>query len=422
MELIVVEWNPVPERLTLSEAIDFPPSCLPTRIITVPNEIHATKANSAKMGFYEYLAKNVGIARAKGEWILVTNPDIVFSEELYDWLGNGKFTQTFGGAPGKGIYFRADRYNFDAVQAGLMPEKPSSSTVPPPSSSASATTPASPFSFSSGLSLPRILAGITQAVLHVESHRPHGLCRRLGQGSPLGLLTYGGTQFNDPEGIVFASATVWTANGTALPEGRRPLEMCKVFVSKDASARFLVIDDTLAGDEKASFEASEEGCATQPVDCQGLHTNAPGDFLLAPTATYHSLRGFPEFHSSGTTDSLFILSLAATGLRQVVLPPPFRVFHMEHDREEQLQRPATSWTVFETLCSDALEAKRGIASNGGAWGELGTAGVAEANLAQIRRARAKATKARLKDLVESARRIKEEVGLLRKGLEQHDEL
>ena len=56
------------------------------RFIEVPESFHKKCPGSNKMPVLEFLAKNIGIRRAYGEYILSTNPDIIISEELVAWL------------------------------------------------------------------------------------------------------------------------------------------------------------------------------------------------------------------------------------------------------------------------------------------------------------------------------------------------
>ena len=83
-ELIIVEWNPPAERARLAQALRWPADSGPcrVRIIRVPGEIHARYRHAAALPLYQMIAKNVGIRRARGQFILATNIDIVFSDEI----------------------------------------------------------------------------------------------------------------------------------------------------------------------------------------------------------------------------------------------------------------------------------------------------------------------------------------------------
>jgi hypothetical protein len=101
-ELIIVEWNPPDDQAPLSTII---PSCthLPVRIITVPGEYHGR--TGFKRPLAEYHAKNVGLRRSAGKFVLISNPDILFSYNLVDQLAKRNLND--------GIVYRCDRYDFD---------------------------------------------------------------------------------------------------------------------------------------------------------------------------------------------------------------------------------------------------------------------------------------------------------------------
>lgn len=83
-ELIIVDWNPVAERPGLAEVLQLPQeaSHCEGRVITVPANLHAKLKYADRLSFYQMIAKNVGIRRARGQFILATNIDIIFSDEL----------------------------------------------------------------------------------------------------------------------------------------------------------------------------------------------------------------------------------------------------------------------------------------------------------------------------------------------------
>jgi hypothetical protein len=74
LEVVIVEWMPPTTTPWLIQRVKWPDHLRGRiRIITVPGE----------GPMREYLAKNVGIQRARGEWILSTNPDILFPKRLW---------------------------------------------------------------------------------------------------------------------------------------------------------------------------------------------------------------------------------------------------------------------------------------------------------------------------------------------------
>jgi len=89
-ELIIVEWNPPGDRPPLAEALQWPVNSGPcdVRIITVPPEVHSRFEHGPNLPLYQMIGKNVGIRRARGRFILATNIDILFSDELAAFLGS----------------------------------------------------------------------------------------------------------------------------------------------------------------------------------------------------------------------------------------------------------------------------------------------------------------------------------------------
>ncbi len=87
-ELIMVEWNPIAGEKLLHEILpsvaenDF----LSIRYIIVPPEIHTQLAYSDKLPLFQMIAKNVGIRRAQANFVLCTNVDLLFSDELFKRL------------------------------------------------------------------------------------------------------------------------------------------------------------------------------------------------------------------------------------------------------------------------------------------------------------------------------------------------
>jgi hypothetical protein len=104
-ELIIVEWNPPADRPRLAEALRWPvePGPCLVRIIEVPAELHRRYAHSAALPLYQMIGKNVGIRRARGQFVLATNIDILFSSELMAFLSERRLD------PGR--MYRIDRYD-----------------------------------------------------------------------------------------------------------------------------------------------------------------------------------------------------------------------------------------------------------------------------------------------------------------------
>ena len=83
-ELILVEWNPPENKLSLSKSLIYPKELGPCeiRIIRVPRELHLQFEHSEQLPLFQMIAKNVGIRRARGKFVLATNIDILFTDAL----------------------------------------------------------------------------------------------------------------------------------------------------------------------------------------------------------------------------------------------------------------------------------------------------------------------------------------------------
>jgi len=108
-ELIIVEWNPPSDRPRLSEAISWTHKDGPCkiRIIEVPPEIHNRLDYSDKIFLHQMIGKNVGIRRARGEFVIATNVDILFSDELTEFFSSKSLKQKF--------FYRVDRYDVSDI-------------------------------------------------------------------------------------------------------------------------------------------------------------------------------------------------------------------------------------------------------------------------------------------------------------------
>ncbi len=107
-ELILVDWNPPADRPGLADQLRYPGADghLVTRVITVPAEVHRTLPHSEALPMFQMMAKNVGIRRARGRMILVTNIDILLPDPLAVRLAARDLDET-------GSVYRTDRLDID---------------------------------------------------------------------------------------------------------------------------------------------------------------------------------------------------------------------------------------------------------------------------------------------------------------------
>jgi len=106
-EIIFVNYNPVENNEPVERFLEWPESDgqVSIRIITIPNSIHQSLVADGlrkDVPVLEYLGKNAGIRRAKGEFILSMNPDIILTKSLVNELKQLK----------RDSYYRANRVDF----------------------------------------------------------------------------------------------------------------------------------------------------------------------------------------------------------------------------------------------------------------------------------------------------------------------
>lgn len=102
IELIIVEYNPPSQSKRLHEVLSTRDNkYLKVRLIEFPARLHKKFLNSERIQLFEYTAKNIGIRRATGDYIVSTNQDIIFSPEFIKYLCNAKLD--------KNAFYRTDR-------------------------------------------------------------------------------------------------------------------------------------------------------------------------------------------------------------------------------------------------------------------------------------------------------------------------
>jgi hypothetical protein len=105
-EFVFVEWRPMPRRPYLAtllgdEFYDLGPDEL--RACVVDARYHSALSLNPRLQFQEFIAKNVGIRRARGEFVLTTNTDIYLSRGVLERLGARDLD--------RGVLYRAARHD-----------------------------------------------------------------------------------------------------------------------------------------------------------------------------------------------------------------------------------------------------------------------------------------------------------------------
>jgi hypothetical protein len=88
-EFVLAEWRPVPGKPWLAEVLaDRYPDLVPSTMNAIVADVayHDAYSLNPKLQFQEFIAKNIGIRRCRGAYILTTNTDIYLSRGVLDRL------------------------------------------------------------------------------------------------------------------------------------------------------------------------------------------------------------------------------------------------------------------------------------------------------------------------------------------------
>ena len=282
-ELIIVEWNPPRNRKRISEVIEWQKVSTPltVRIIEVSPEIHCRIGNSDKIPLFQMIAKNVGIQRARGKFVLATCIDILFSDELMWFLSKKQLDED--------CFYRICRYD------------------------------------------------VGSKVIPVDD----SIEQRL--------------EFCWQNAIRFQGL-----NGTE-DIGENANKISHIWKGRDF------------------FKLSEkEIIALLKKESEGkkLFTNACGDFTMMARDKWFSLRGHPELPKwSIYLDGVFLHMAYVSGLRQIILPDPMKIYHIEHDMGWAVtqapinERPSLDYQKeYLPWCNKMLKEKRPLNPNNENWG------------------------------------------------------
>jgi hypothetical protein len=92
-EVVLVEWAPPPDRPRLGELVReaLPSVASVLTTVGVDPRYHEACSLNPRLSYLEYLAKNVGIRRARGRMVLATNTDIYLGRGVVEALVTGTF-------------------------------------------------------------------------------------------------------------------------------------------------------------------------------------------------------------------------------------------------------------------------------------------------------------------------------------------
>ncbi|MBS1854281.1 MAG: hypothetical protein JST11_02865 [Acidobacteria bacterium] len=430
-EFLVVEWNPPADRPPLHTELRLPgPGGLcSVRFIEVSREIHHSLPFGNAIHFHQMIAKNVGVRRAAGEFVLATNLDIIFSAELMRYLAERRLDPK--------AFYRMDRWDiareipspapiddvlafasnnlkrvcaregtWDSSGDGLRPVETPDIVAP-----------------DSGLRLGRGWYGVEDSdgfakrspgpLAEIVFQRPHAGCHLLieADSGPSARDGRAEWQVLDSAGAVAASAVVegrcrlrltlprgelegtlrlrHAAPGLGLKEDVRLLEV-RVFSIRwergPSGDRWgFDVEERAPGVDWTRRFPSVSPHAAAMRDPLYLHTNGCGDFTMMSRDAWLALRGYPEFPIWPThLDALLCYAAYHAGFAEVVLEDPIRIFHIEHqavwtpeteeERRERAEKrgiPLVGYSTFIEHCQFMRRFNVPLIFCGAGWGLAG---------------------------------------------------
>ena len=119
-EILFVNYNPIAAGVRIEDFISWPVSTdtVLVKMVSVPSEHHQqiiSEGTVKNVPVLEYVAKNIGIRRAKGEYLLLMNPDILIPDSIYQYIAARKLNRS--------SFYRVDRVDYrvelNGVPSGL---------------------------------------------------------------------------------------------------------------------------------------------------------------------------------------------------------------------------------------------------------------------------------------------------------------
>ncbi len=349
-ELILVEWNPPPDRPRLAQALRWPadPAPCTVRIIEVPPEVHARFRHSQSLPLFQMIAKNVGIRHARGRFVLSTNIDILFSDGLMARLARRDLTED--------RMYRVDRYD---VREDVPVERPVAQKLAYCEKNTIRINKREGTYDLITRRLDRIYTPRALVLLRALSVTlllpvmvPH-LYRLQKKHRPLrGVRSFIRLRRRRVRHRPFAVSNILPVTALWLPflslirrikrswKRRRPFRGLRRFIGlqrrrlgggllatvlialKIAGAGLKLYLRWVGASWRAAVFEFRRG---------RLHTNACGDFTLLAQERWFDLGGYAEFEMySFHIDSLLCHAAACSGLREEVFKDPARIYHVEH--------------------------------------------------------------------------------------------
>jgi hypothetical protein len=299
-ELLLVEWNPPIGRKLLIDELKWPsgPSPCEIRIITVPRELHERLPHGDHLPLFQMIAKNVGIRRARGQFVLATNIDILFSDGAIRIMRDSL-------RPGH--LYRADRYDV-------------------------------PTDVPSNVPFDDVLECCRQKAFRVHA-TGFTLVRRQGAWYPrspwhaiLGVVLKAiGRDLRRTLSIfrerVRRLVDISRLGESPQAKGRRRIFKTLMFrVGADLRAVGTALNHIYRSNRKVLSWIYSALIRRQ------LFTNACGDFTLLSKADWFLLGGYPEWPMySWHLDSVIVYQANRNGIKEIYLGKNAPIYHIEHE-------------------------------------------------------------------------------------------
>jgi hypothetical protein len=314
IEFVIVDWNPPPDRPRLADAFQW--AQLGNVVhVDVPPEVHAAVAGQRGRKMLDYYGRNVAIRRSRGEFSLVINQDIFVSASIMNLIADRKLS--------KRHFYRADRCDFDFEPCRRV----------------------APEHFEDAARA----ATFQIHRRHRSTDEPILLQASRDQLDLIGSVPEPGDHVDHDLGLIDCSAAAKLRREAAW----------RFFQWRWMRWRREDLTEWHSAVEKETFHRYFY-----------LHTNAAGDFLLAPRTAFAKVYGLYEtveiyLH----TDTYAVVQLFAAGYNQMIFAAPHRVYHADHDRSARAGfNEAMTYPEHEMALSSILRRERSYRLNSRSWG------------------------------------------------------
>jgi hypothetical protein len=362
-ELIIVEWNPPAGRPRLIDALFWEGADGPcrVRIIEVPPAVHRRYPHADRLPLFQMIAKNVGIRRARGRFVLCTNIDLLFSDALIELCASGRLDPR--------CLYRVDRLDVSADVPVGVPVTEQLEFCRRNVLRANTRW----GTFERG-QIPTLVL-ISRLWQRFEGARLWAAMRvRLARSAELAARLAGILR----EWLVRPRRVSRDGLGRLLRGGGRLVR--RLGRGTRATLRRVAYLPWALARSVTNLSSALAGLYRDTL--RPLHTNACGDFTLLAREQWCALRGYPELPMfSLHLDSVFCQMAHHSGVREAMLGRRCHAYHMDHEsgwspqeairlvrRMEDLRVPVVDRELYSAWVATMRRQGGTIIFNGEDWG------------------------------------------------------